>query len=195
MSKFFAASWTVASQAPLYMGFSRQGYWRGCHFLLQGIFVTQELNPHLFCLLHWQVGSLPLANLLIIVSLINSSIHYCLIMSIENPTRVQFPGILCIFFMSHESCPQFFTKQTSICNPYLCLMSFLAQHSLSTSPLCFPDEASSKEPACPCRKHRRPVFNCQVGKISWRRVWQPSPVFLPGEYHGKRSLVGCSPQG
>ena len=31
----------------------------GCHFLLQGIFLTQELNPHLLCLLHWQVGSLP----------------------------------------------------------------------------------------------------------------------------------------
>ena len=33
----------------------------GCHFLLQGIFPTQGLNPHLLCLLHWQVDSLPLA--------------------------------------------------------------------------------------------------------------------------------------
>ena len=33
----------------------------GCHFLLQGIFPTQELNPCLLCLLHWQVGSSPLA--------------------------------------------------------------------------------------------------------------------------------------
>ena len=32
----------------------------GCHALLQGIFPTQGLNPHLLCLLHWQVGSLPL---------------------------------------------------------------------------------------------------------------------------------------
>ena len=31
----------------------------GCHFLLQGIFLTQGLNPHLLCLLHWQAGSLP----------------------------------------------------------------------------------------------------------------------------------------
>ena len=30
----------------------------GCHFLLQGIFPTQGLNPHLFCLLHWQADSL-----------------------------------------------------------------------------------------------------------------------------------------
>ena len=31
----------------------------GCHFLLQGIFMTQGLNPHLLCLLHWQASSLP----------------------------------------------------------------------------------------------------------------------------------------
>ena len=35
----------------------------GCHFLLQGIFPTQGLNPHLLCLLHWQVDSLPLSHL------------------------------------------------------------------------------------------------------------------------------------
>ena len=31
----------------------------GCHFLLQGVFLTQGSNLHLLCLLHWQVGSLP----------------------------------------------------------------------------------------------------------------------------------------
>ena len=31
--------------------------------------------------------------------------------------------------------------------------------------------------------------------IPWRRKWQPTPVFLPGESHGQRSLVGYSPQG
>ena len=34
----------------------------GCHSLLQGIFLTQGLNLHLLCLLHWQVSSLPLAQ-------------------------------------------------------------------------------------------------------------------------------------
>ena len=34
-----------------------------------------------------------------------------------------------------------------------------------------------------------------VGKIPWRRKWQPTPVFLPGESHGQSSLVGCSPWG
>ena len=44
-----AAPWTVANQAPLTLGFSRQEYWNGLHFLLQGIFLTQGSNPHLLC--------------------------------------------------------------------------------------------------------------------------------------------------
>jgi len=43
------------------MGFSRQEYWSGLPFLLQGIFATQESNPPLSRVLHWQAGSLPLA--------------------------------------------------------------------------------------------------------------------------------------
>jgi len=38
-------------------------------------------------------------------------------------------------------------------------------------------------------------FNPWVGKIPWRRKWQPPPVFLPGQSHGQRSLVGYSPWG
>ena len=34
-----------------------------------------------------------------------------------------------------------------------------------------------------------------VGKIPWRREWQPTPVFSPGESHGQRSLAGYSPRG
>ena len=36
-------------------------------------------------------------------------------------------------------------------------------------------------------------FSDWVGKIPWRRAWQPTPVFLPGESHGQRSLAGDSP--
>ena len=49
---------------------------------------------------------------------------------------------------------------------------------------------SGKEPTCQCRKSR---FDSWVGKIPWRGKWQPTPVFLPGESHGQRSLVGYSP--
>ena len=42
---------------------------------------------------------------------------------------------------------------------------------------------------------RRPRFDSWVRKISWRRKWQPTPVFLPRKSHGWRSLVGYSPWG
>ena len=46
-----------------------------------------------------------------------------------------------------------------------------------------------------CLESGRPGFDLWVGKIPWRRKWQPTPVFLPGESHGGRSLVGYSPWG
>ena len=45
--------------------------------------------------------------------------------------------------------------------------------------------ASGKEPACQCRRQKRHGFNLWVGKIPWRRAWKPTPVFLPGESHGR----------
>ena len=56
----FATLCTVARQAPLSMGFSRQEYWNGLPCPPQGISPTQGLNLCLSCLLHWQVGSSPL---------------------------------------------------------------------------------------------------------------------------------------
>ena len=56
--------------------------------------------------------------------------------------------------------------------------------------LGFPGGTSGKEPTCQCGRHR---FNPRVGEIPWRREWLPTPVFVPGESHGQRSLVGDSP--
>ena len=42
---------------------------------------------------------------------------------------------------------------------------------------------------------RETGFDPQVGKMPWRREWQSTPVLLPGESHGQRSLVGYSPWG
>ena len=44
---------------------------------------------------------------------------------------------------------------------------------------------------CICLQYRRPGFYIWVGKISWRREWQTTPVFLPGEFHGQRDCP-CS---
>ena len=50
-----------------------------------------------------------------------------------------------------------------------------------------------KEPACQCRRLKRCGFEPCVGETPWRRKWQPTPVFLPGESHGQRNLVGYRP--
>ena len=59
----------------------------------------------------------------------------------------------------------------------------------------FPGGASGKEPVCQGRRPKRLRFNPWVGKIPWRRKWQPTPVFLPGESHGQSSLVGYTVHG
>ena len=48
-----------------------------------------------------------------------------------------------------------------------------------------------RNPSANAREVKRHGF----GKMPWRRTWQPTPIFLPGESHGKRSLVGYSPSG
>ena len=58
-----------------------------------------------------------------------------------------------------------------------------------------PGSSSGKEFACQCWRHKRIRFNPWVEKIPWRREWQFTPAFLPGESHGQRSLAGYSPRG
>ena len=56
----------------------------------------------------------------------------------------------------------------------------------------FPGESDSQESVCNVGD---PGFKTWVRKIPWRRAWQPTPVFLPGESHGQRSLEGYSLRG
>ena len=58
--QFFVTPWTVALQAPLSMGFSRQEYWSGLPFPPPGDLPDPGIKPESLCLLHWQAGSLPL---------------------------------------------------------------------------------------------------------------------------------------
>ena len=53
--------------------------------------------------------------------------------------------------------------------------------------LGFPGGCSGKVPACQCRRCKRLRFDPWVRKIPWRRVCQPTSVFLPGESHGQRN--------
>ena len=60
---------------------------------------------------------------------------------------------------------------------------------MCSDPVCFPGGASGKKPTCQYRRCKRRSFNPWVGKIPWRRKWQPTPILLPGESQGQRSLV------
>ena len=70
------------------------------------------------------------------------------------------------------------------------IISFNSQQSK----MGFPDGASGKESTYQCRRLKRPRFNPWVGKIPGRKIQQPTSVFLLGESHGQRSLVGYNPQ-
>ena len=61
--RLFATLWTVARQAPLFMGFPGKNTGVGCHVLLQGIFSIQGLNQRLLHFLHWQADSLQPSHL------------------------------------------------------------------------------------------------------------------------------------
>ena len=70
-----------------------------------------------------------------------------------------------------------------------------SQEKIMTKITGFPGGFSGKEPTCQCKRPKSCRFNLWVGKIRWRREWQPAPTFLPGKSHGQRSPVGNGPQG
>ena len=79
----------------------------------------------------------------------------------------------------------------SIPSHSVCVCPYSWSESLVDSIYGLPRWLNGKEsPAC-----RRPGFDLWVRKIPWRREWLPTPVFLPGEFHGQRSLAGYSPWG
>ena len=101
------------------------------------------------------------------------------------------------------------TSQLLLCSPVFPEnpRSELSTHlvpSVSTGATCslqgykqvwgLPRWLSGKESPCQCRRWKH-VFEPWVRKIPWRRKWQSTPVFLPGESHGQRSLMGYGPWG
>ena len=57
------------------------------------------------------------------------------------------------------------------------------------------DGSDGQESTCQWRRCRRCGLGPWVGKIPWRRAWQPTTVFLPGEFYRQRSLAGYNPWG
>ena len=121
--RLFATPWTIAHQAPLSMGFSRQEIWSGLPLPSPGDLPDPGIEPR-------------------------SPVLEADTLTSEPPGTVLY-------------------LQTEL-----------------------PWWLRGKELACQCRRYR---FSPWVWKTPWRRKWQPTPVFLPGESHGQRSLACYSP--
>ena len=82
----------------------------------------------------------------------------------------------------------------SLCPAYLLGAEEVRRDNLLSGMVGFPGDASGKEPTCQCRRHNRCGFNPWIGTSPLRSKRQPTPVFLPEEFHGQRSLAGYSPE-
>ena len=102
---------------------------------------------------------------------------------LKNKTKSKcfLPEAFILWYMNQPMHHRLFLPQS------LCICCFLC------SGMGFPSGA--KEPICQCRRHKRHGFDPWVEEIPWRRTWQLTSVFLPGESHGQRSQAGYSPWG
>ena len=87
-------------------------------------------------------------------------------------------------FLLHSLLTLSFTWSIPKNQTFFCLCVFI--YDFPSVPVGFPGGSSSKKPACQWRRRKRYGFD--PGTISWRRAWQPTPVLLPGESNGHRSL-------
>ena len=130
-------SWTVAHQAPLSMGFSRQGYW---------------------------------------------SEFPC-----PPPGDIPNPGIKTTSLKSPALAGGFFTASTTR-EAHFTHSGTPLQHSCLENPM---DGGALWAAVHGVTKSRTRLSDFTCTFLHWRRKWQPTPVFLPGESQGRGSLVGC----
>ena len=98
------------------------------------------------------------------------------------------------YFLSHRASARLEPSCATAHNPRdtWSAASFFTKTHLRLPSTPFPGGRVVKNSACQCR---RCGFHPWVGKISWRKKWQPSPVFLLGKSHGQRSPGGYRPWG
>ena len=87
--------------------------------------------------------------------------------------------------------PSLLSAVRMLSSAFLRLLMFLPPIWIPS--LGFPGGWLGKKIHLQYRRCRRYQFDSWVRKIPWRSAWQPTPVFLPGEYHGQRSLASYSP--
>ena len=95
-------------------------------------------------------------------------------------------------FLKQEKKKKCYSQKTPACRSLALLREVVVLWAGYLNFLGFPGGSVGKESTCQCRSHR---FNPWVGKIPWRRKWQPTPVFLPGKSLGQRNLAVYRPRG
>ena len=101
----------------------------------------------------------------------------------------------CRRYSSEQNRQTFLPSQNSYSNGEAGQRCQMYRKNVQHVRLGFPGGASGRGPNCQCRRRKRRGLNPRMRKIPWRRVWQPTLVFLPRESHGQRSLAGYSPWG
>ena len=113
----------------------------------------------------------------------------------HTPVLTAFLFVLCeSFHRPRDFCKQTFPAVTGPLKRGNPPQHYLAHHVFAAR-CCIIGSFPDGEPTCQCRRRKRHGSDPWVGKIWWIRARQPTPVLLPGESHGLRSLEGYSPQG
>ena len=160
--------WTVARQVPLSMGFSRQECWSGLPFLSPGD------------LPHWRIK--PRSPALQADSLLTELHWICL-----NTSKIW--GVISVYagkFLYRDLSDSLKTTGYSISCMWQRPNFGWWNEGFLTFDMGFPGDAVIKNTSAS-------AGDVDIRKSPWRRKRQPSPVFLPGKFHGWRSLVGYSP--
>ena len=79
------------------------------------------------------------------------------------------------------------------CHAITLQLESLSFYVVYTGILCYGASPVALFPACQCRNHNEAWVLSLGQEDLWRRAWQPTPVVLPGELHGQRSLAGYGP--
>ena len=165
--------WTIAIQAPLSMGFSRQEYWNGVaiSFLRESDLPNQGLNLDLsncrqilYCLS--QQGSL-MVLLYFPFSTLGKSLNICMSSSFIFKMEIitYLPDQAVVMLKGDDTTSQCLEEWQVHCQ---CPINFTCYYDYLVG---FPGGASGKESPCQCRRHKGWGFNSWVRKIPWRREW------------------------
>ena len=199
----FATLWTVACQAPLSIGFSRQEYWSGLPFPSPGDLPKPGVKPVSLTLPASSTGFFTTSSTwefpykyiysLILTVMLWTGNHYSHSRDEETKKRSSYripqghTDIISprarLALSSGLWTPCYPPPQNSETQMWMpasfAQLEFIDFTALGYSG--FPGRTSGKKPECQCRIRRIHRFSPWAGKIPWRRAWQLTPVFLPGE--------------